>query len=162
MGARCMYYFVLLLIYLNVMGCILFFVCQQTYSVSSFKLDYLEELKIVEHDPITGKLEALNDNQSYIDEWNTAHDAIKSIQRYPEHTPFILAWVPEYDGYDGEESQFWRMYELSRLEKAEWDSLRAKNFLTEVDEKNGNWLFIWSICLYKSILSLHGTEMTPA
>ena len=42
--ASCGYYFVLLLIYLHMMGCLFFFTCLVTYRESSYKLSELEGL----------------------------------------------------------------------------------------------------------------------
>lgn len=45
-SANCVYYFVLLLIYLHVMGCLFFFACLTTYNISTMKVDMLNELNI--------------------------------------------------------------------------------------------------------------------
>ena len=42
--ASCLYYFVLLVIYLHVMGCLFFLACLTTYKVSTFKIGYMQEL----------------------------------------------------------------------------------------------------------------------
>ena len=52
--ANCGFYFVLLLIYLHMLGCLFFFFCLQTYEHSSTRLGIIEELGIKSTDVITG------------------------------------------------------------------------------------------------------------
>ena len=159
--ASCLYYFVLLVIYLHVMGCLFFLACLTTYNVSTFKLTYMEELALVEKNETDGKLYGLNGEEDFIAQWNQATEAVKAKQEWDDYNPQIFAWVPAYDNYDGTE-KFWRMYELSRLSQENMDTLEEKNILTDLDHQNGHWLYIWGVCIYYSVLVIGGNEMQPA
>ena len=52
------------------------------------------------------------------------------------------------------------MYELSRLSDEQKEEI--KDNLTDHDDLNGNWLYIWAVSIYYSVLVLGGNEMQPA
>ena len=40
--------------------------------------------------------------------------------------------------------------------------MESENVLTDLDHQNGNWLYIWGVCIYYSVLVIGGNEMQPA
>lgn len=54
------------------------------------------------------------------------------------------------------------MYELSRLNDTGLDILKKRDVLDDHDELNGNWLYIWAVSIYYSVLVIGGNEMQPA
>ena len=121
----------------------------------------MEELTLVNLDENKNLIGTLNDNQDFIQEWNTAAEAVEGKREYAEFDPSVFGWVPAFDNYDGTE-KFWRMYELSRLSDEDFTYLDEQEVLTPLDHKNGNWLYIWGICIYYSVLVIGGNEMQPA
>ena len=97
--ASCGYYFVLLLIYLHMVGCLFFFFCLQTYNVSSTKIGILEGLNLHDY------------NSQYIDEIGMAKQNVISKGHWhagndettPANLATVHAWVPAFDNYDGTE-----------------------------------------------------------
>lgn len=81
----------------------------------------------------------------------------------PPNSATVHAWVPPVDNYDGSEV-IWRMYELSRLSENDKNALKEKypGILSRKDEQNGHWTYIWSVCIFYSILVIGGNEMQPA
>jgi len=161
--ASCCYYFVLLLIYLHMMGCLFFLACMTTYEMSSFKLSYLEDLTLVNiSTDNNGNVQITSDFSSkYVDEYTSAQKEIAAKQIHPEFQPVVHGWVPAYDNYDGAE-KFWRMYELSRLDEEQLALLEKREVLTNLDRDNGNWAYIWAVSIYYSVLVIGGNEMQPA
>lgn len=106
-GMSCCFYFVLLIIYLHMMGCLFFLFCLTTYEGSSFRMDVIDSIGL-----------------------RVAQDDGSVTYPYPEYEPFytaaeeavakkgsqayVHAWVPAFDNYDGAE-KFWLRYELSLL-----------------------------------------------
>ena len=88
-----------------------------------------------------------------------AADAVSAKASNPSVGAVVHAWTPAYDNYDGTE-QFWRMYELSRLDSDEKDKI--KDALNNKDFENGYWQYIWAVSIYYSVLVIGGNEMQPA
>jgi len=144
--ASCGFYFILLLIYLHMVGCLYFFFCLQTYEKSTAKLDMLDQLQLRDFRPY------------YEEEYRSAKEAIA----LKGEGATVHAWMSPVDNYDGKE-KFWRSYELSRLTMEEKDELSAKNGgLSEKDYQNGHFAFIWSYCIYYTLEVIGGNEMQPA
>ena len=83
----------------------------------------------MEKNAVDQKYYALNNNEKWIEEWNTATLAVEDKRKYKTFDPTVFAWVPAYDNYDGTE-KFWRNYELSRLTDDEWEALKKKGVLS--------------------------------
>ena len=112
--ANCGFYFVLLLIYLHMIGCLFFFFCLQTYETSSTRVGILEELGLRQVDASTSL--ATYPFPEFEDKYETAAKAVTERAEEMGRGSTILAWVPAYDNYDGSE-KFWRHYELSLLDE---------------------------------------------
>ena len=69
--------------------------------------------------------------------------------------------MPAYDNYDGTE-KFWRHYELSLLDVDKKLKLHELGKVQTVELDKSEWIFIWSVCIYYSVLVLGGNEMQPA
>ena len=73
----------------------------------------------------------------------------------------IFAWVPAYDNYDGVE-KFWRHYELSLMDEDQKKQLFDAGFLDETELNKTEWTYVWSVCIYYSVLVIGGNELQPA
>lgn len=73
----------------------------------------------------------------------------------------ILAWVPAYDNFDGSE-RFWRHYELSLMEEDQKRQLYDAGYLNELELNKTEWTYVWSVCIYYSVLVIGGNELQPA
>ena len=109
--ASCCFYFVLLLLYLHMIGCLFFYFCLTTYEKSSTRLGIMDGLGLRQVDP--------SDPSSYIypfpDPFKEDAEACeRALAEKSGPNAQIYAWVPAYDNYDGSE-QFWRHYELSLI-----------------------------------------------
>ena len=130
--------------------------CLKTYNKSSFKTDILDALQIRSTDD-NGDIQWLR--PEYETEYNKAAEAVSAKASNPSVGAVVHAWTPAYDNYDGTE-QFWRMYELSRLDSDEKNKI--KDALNNKDFQNGYWQYIWAVSIYYSVLVIGGNEMQPA
>ena len=107
----CGFFFVLLLIYLHMIGCMFFFLCLTTYEVSSTRIGILEDM---------GARQMNVDGTYYYPISWIEEIAIKAEAGYKTagNEASVYAWVPAFDNYDGAE-MFWRHYELSTLTEDE-------------------------------------------
>ena len=71
------------------------------------------------------------------------------------------AWTPAFDNYDGAE-KFWLRYELSLLTDTQKLEMYDKGYIPDYLLAETNWLYVWSVVIYYSLLVLGGNEMQPA
>ena len=156
------FYFVLLLIYLHMMGCLFFFFCLKTYEISTTRLGILGDLGLV---PVPNQDFVIPYIKDFYTEAVAKIDEAVVAKDLPDFgsssSATILAWVPPYDNYDGTEV-FWRRYELSLLDKDDKALLFEKELIIPLETDRQDWAYIWSVCIYYSVLVIGGNEMQPA
>lgn len=143
------YYSLLLVIYLHVSGCLLFYYYLATYEISTTKFGILEGLGIwsqADNGEYVYKIaDLVTENPSFTDQTmidyykrvfmskaeliNVLEDHGQGIGSSGRQTNDYPAWVPAYDNYDGSES-FWCIFEKTRLGSPE---TRADLFGLEPD-----------------------------
>jgi len=150
----CGFFFVLLLIYLHMIGCMFFFFCLSTYEVSSTRLGILEGMG--------ARLPNIDGSYNYPISW-IEEVAIIAEDGYKArgNDALVYAWVPAFDNYDGTE-MFWRHYELSTLNEDEKVILMENGGINPNEVGNTEWFYVWSVCIYYSVLVIGGNEMQPA
>lgn len=150
----CCFYFVLLLIYLHMIGCLFFFFCLQTYEVSSTRLGIIDDLGLRS----LGANGSINYEFSWVEEISKKAEAAILVKG---NGASLDAWVPAYDNYDGTE-RFWRHYELSRLTDGEKQRLYELETIETKELDREDWAYVWSVMIYYSVLVIGGNEMQPA
>ena len=85
----------------------------------------------------------------------------EKAEYYGRGTATIHAWTPAFDSYDGSE-RFWRHYELSQLDDNKKLKLYKDDFVSDYELETSQWLFVWSVMVYYSVLAIGGNELTPA
>lgn len=161
----CGYFFILLLIYLHIMACIFFTICLQTYKESTDRLDILQKMNLYTCKDDKDD-ECVKFDRFAGDYHQTRHSVLAIFDDGKpldwENGRRINAWLPPYDNYDGSEL-FWRHYELSLLNQNELDALLedeiAEVKVTEEETQSCEWCYIWSVCIYYSVLVIGGNEM---
>lgn len=151
---NCCFYFVLLLIYLHMVGCLFFFFCLKTYEVSSTRVGIIDDLGY--------RVVHSNGTEAYTFSWAQAlyTKAIDAVNAKGDDVS-VDAWVPAFDNYDGSE-RFWRHYELSLLEDAEKKVLLDNGSIESYESERIDWAYVWSVMIYYSVLVIGGNEMQPA
>ena len=141
-------------------GCLFFFTCLQTYRASSTRLGILDELGLRQTDYRTGQYTYLFTEFKEIAD--TAEKAVNAkAEKYGRGNSNILAWVPAYDNFDGSE-KFWRHYELSLLDDDQKLKLYQDGYMSDEELYREEWMYVWSVMIYYSVLVIGGNEMQPA
>lgn len=63
-------------------------------------------------------------------------------------------WYPAFDNLDGSE-RIWESFEISKMSASELDKL-------SITPKRNEFLYLWTISIYYSVLILGGNEMQPS
>ena len=69
--------------------------------------------------------------------------------------------MPAYDNFDGSE-KFWRHYELSLMDEDQKKQLYDAGFVNDIELGVTEWPYVWSVCIYYSVLVIGGNELQPA
>jgi len=73
----------------------------------------------------------------------------------------VPAWNTCVDNFDGTE-RLWRRYELSTFTLEEKQALLNDGGIAEFELDRSDWVFIWSLSIYYSVVVIGGNELQPA
>ena len=136
------YYLGFLFVYLHICGCIFFFFMHETYKYSSDRLAMYDALKI------RSIPDGANDYVYNI--WEHQRDELKFVEDV--HAKLAKPyWYPAFDNFDGSE-RIWESFEISKMTSEELAILN-------ITPKRNEFLYLWTISIYYSVLILGGNEM---